>query len=184
MNLICGENNMNNMVNWVHMLEDPEAASFLHGHELIFSTGIGRDQTDWLLGFAKGLVESRACGLVLNIGPYIKSVPEELIAYCREIQFPLFTIPWKTRIVDITNDFCRKIIKSEENEITVAGAFKGAIFTPERLAEYRSVLERKEFNPNAQFCIAALSFSAPSSQTLQDYDKSVRLHLTQIRFIP
>jgi hypothetical protein len=139
MNLICGESNMNNLVQWVHMLEDPETASFLHGQELIFSTGIGHNDTAWLLDFAKGLVEHQASGLVLNIGPYIQSVPEDLIAYCREVQFPLFTIPWKTRIVDITNDFCRKIIRSEENEVTVAGAFRNAIFFPEKIAEYRPV---------------------------------------------
>ncbi|WP_407311380.1 PucR family transcriptional regulator [Desulfosporosinus sp. SB140] len=180
MNLICGESNMNNLVNWVHMLEDPETASFLHGQELIFSTGIGHKDTDWLNDFARGLVDHQASGLVLNIGPYIQSVPEELIAYCREMQFPLFTIPWKTRIVDITNDFCRKIIKSEENEVTVAGALRNAIFFPEKTLEYRSVLERKEFDLDAEFCITALSFQMPSSEKFIEYDKAVRLYLTKL----
>jgi len=182
MNLICGESNMNNLVNWVHMLEDPETASFLHGQELIFSTGIGHDNTDWLLHFAKGLVANQASGWVLNIGPYIKSVPEDLIKYCRQVQFPLFTIPWKTRIVDVTNDFCRKIIKSEESEVTVAGAFRNAIFFPEKISEYRSVLERKEFNLEAEFCIIALSLQVPSNDKFSEYDKTVRLHLTQILY--
>lgn len=182
MNLICGENNMNNLVNWVHMLEDPETATFLHGQELIFTTGIGHDNTDWFLDFAKGLVASQASGLVLNIGPYIKSVPADLVDYCREVQFPLFTIPWKTRIVDITNDFCRKIIKSEENEMSVAGAFKNAIFFPEKISEYRQVLGRKEFDLDAEFCVVALSLQVPSNDKLTDYDKSVRLHLTKILF--
>jgi len=180
MTLIAGESNMNNLVNWVHMLEDPETASFLHGQELIFSTGIGHENTDWLHDFAKGLVENKASGLALNIGPYIQSVPEDLIAYCREVQFPLFTIPWKTRIVDITNDFCRKIIKSEESEVTVAGALRDAIFFPEKISDYRPVLERKEFDLDAEFCIVALSFSIPSSEKFLDYDKAVRLHLTII----
>lgn len=162
MSLICGESNMNNLVNWVHMLEDPETASFLHGQELIFSTGIGHSSTDWYLDFAKGLVANQASGLVLNIGPYIKAVPEDLIAYCTEVQFTLFVIPWKTRIVDITNDFCRRIIKSEENEVSVAGAFRNAIFFPEKIAEYRSVLERKEFDLDAEFSIVALYLQAPS----------------------
>ncbi|MDR3602577.1 MAG: PucR family transcriptional regulator [Desulfosporosinus sp.] len=180
MNLICGERNMNNLVNWVHMLEDPETASFLHGQELIFSTGIGHDDTNWLHNFAKGLVKNQASGLVLNLGPYIQSVPEDLIAYCREVQFPLFTVPWKTRIVDITNDFCRKIIKSEEHEVTVAGALRNAIFFPEKISEYRSVLERREFDLEAEFCIVALSFQIPTSEKFLDYDKAVRLHLTKI----
>ena len=182
MNLICGESNMNNLVNWVHMLEDPETASFLHGQELIFSTGIGHVNTDWYLDFAKGLVENQASGLVLNIGPYIQSVPEDLIAYCREVQFPLFTIPWKTRIVDITNDFCRKIIKSEENEVSVAAAFRNVIFFPERISEFGPVLERKEFNLDAEFCLVALSLQVPSKDKFSDFDKSVRLHLAKMLY--
>lgn len=128
MSMICGENNMDNIIEWVHMLEDPETADFLKGQELIFTTGIGQDNTDWFIEFVKGLVRNNACGLVLNIGPYIKAVPEELKKYCAEIEFPLFTIPWETRIVDISNDFCHRIINAEKNEVTVAGAFKNAIF--------------------------------------------------------
>lgn len=173
---------MNNLVNWVHILEDSDTASFLHGQELIFSTGIGHDNTDWFLDFARGLVANQASGLVLNLGPYIKAVPEDLISYCSKVQFPLFTIPWKTRIVDITSDFCRKIIKAEENEVTVAGAFRNAIFFPEKASEYRSVLERKEFDPDADFCIAALSLQAPSGDRFSNFDKTVRLQLTKILY--
>ncbi|NTV89656.1 MAG: PucR family transcriptional regulator [Clostridiales bacterium] len=182
MYLICGESNMNNLVNWVHMLEDPETASFLHGQELIFSTGIGHDNTDWLLDFTKGLVEHQASGLVLNLGPYIRSVPEELSAYCREAQFPLFTIPWKTRIVDITNDFCRKIIKSEESEVSTASAFKDAIFSPEKASEYKPVLERKEFDPDAEFRVFVMTLKQPVSDTRPDFDKMVRAQLTRLLF--
>ena len=180
MNLICGENNMNNLVSWVHMLEDPETAGFLHGQELIFSTGIGHQDTKWLKSFARGLVEHQVSGLVLNLGPYIQSVPEDLIAYCRETEFPLFTIPWRTRIVDITNDFCRKIIKSEENEVTVAGALRDAIFSPDKTSEYRSVLERKEFDLEAEFCIVAMSFQVPSSEKFLTFDEAVRLNFMKI----
>jgi len=182
MKLICGGDNMNNLVNWVHMLEDPETASFLHGQELIFSTGIGHPNTNWLVNFAEGLINHQASGLVLNIGPYIKTVPADLIQYCAKMKFPLFTIPWKTRIVDITNDFCRKIIKAEENEVTVAGAFRDAIFFPEKSSQYRSVLERKEFDLDAQYCIVALSLSEVSNGKLSDFDKTMRMQLTSILY--
>ncbi|MDF2566935.1 MAG: transcriptional regulator, PucR family [Oscillospiraceae bacterium] len=182
MKLLCGESNMDNLVSWVHMLEDPETATFLHGQELIFSTGIGHDDTNWFVDFAKGLVENQSSGLVINLGPYVQSVPEELIAYCNEVNFPLFTIPWKTRIVDITNDFCRRIIKSEENEVTVSGAFRNAIYFPEKVLEYRPVLERREFDLDAEFCIMAISLHTPSQDDFPEYDKTVRLHLTKILY--
>jgi hypothetical protein len=173
---------MNNIVNWVHMLEDSETATFLHGQELIFTTGIGYENTDWLLDFTKGLVAAQASGLVLNIGPHIKSVPEELVAYCREANFPLFTIPWKTRIVDITNDFCRKIIKSEESEVSTAGAFKDAIFSPDKVSDYRPALERKEFNPDADYSIVAMSLKMPKNESFAEFDKTIRNQLSRILF--
>lgn len=179
MNLICGEQNLNNLVGWVHMLEDPATAAFLHGQELIFTTGIGHENTDWLLDFAKGLVRYGASGWVINLGPYIESLPKGLVAYCREVKFPLFTIPWSTRIVDITNDFCRKIIKAEETEVSIVSAFKNAIFFPESLEESRAILNRKEFDTEGIYTVAALQLQVPTQEQYSGFDKSVRLHLTK-----
>jgi len=182
MKLLCSEDSMDNMVDWVHMLEDPETAKFLHGKELIITTGIGHDNTDWFVDFAKALVKSEASGLILNIGPYIDRVPEDLLDYCEAVGFPLFSMPWKTRIVDVSSDFCHKIVKAEETEMTVASAFKNAIFFPERISEYQSILERKAFDLEAEFCVAAISLHVPSNDKLAEYDKNVRMHLNKILF--
>ena len=181
MRLICGEVNTNNPVSWVHMLEDPMVASFLHGQELVFVTGIGHNGNGWLTDLAKNLVDHQASGLVLNIGPYIPAPPQELIDYCSHIQFPLFTVPWKTRIVDITNDFCRKIIKSEESDVTVSSAFKDAIFAREKASEYCPVLARREFDLDADFCVAAITLPPSSDENLSDYDdKGLRMTLSRL----
>lgn len=182
MDQICGEGNMSNLVNWVHMLEDPETAYFLHGHELIFTTGIAPHDLEWFLVFAKGLVESEASGWVINIGPYIECVPEEVIDYCRQHDFPLFTIPWETRIVDITNDFCHKIIKAEENEVSLSGAFRNAIFFPNNSTQYRSVLEGKAFDLLGEFSILVIDMKVPAGKDVHTYEKVVRLHLSKILF--
>ena len=36
MKLLAGHKGLNNLVEWVHIVEDQEVSSFLHGHELIF----------------------------------------------------------------------------------------------------------------------------------------------------
>ena len=41
MELVAGKGGINNTVRWVHMVEDREVPDFLHGNELIFTTGIG-----------------------------------------------------------------------------------------------------------------------------------------------
>ena len=89
MRVIAGKDGMTNIVQWVHSVEDTEVSDFLHGGELIFSTGIANKGQDWMLPFVKNLIENQVSGLVLNIGPYIKSIPQEVISYCNEKHFPL-----------------------------------------------------------------------------------------------
>ena len=80
MRVIAGKEGMTNIVQWVHSVEDIEVSDFLHGGELIFSTGIANKGQDWLLPFVKNLIAKNVSGLVLNIGPYIKGIPSEVIS--------------------------------------------------------------------------------------------------------
>ena len=40
MRVLAGEGGMKNIVSWVHTIEDEQTCEFLHGNELIFTTGI------------------------------------------------------------------------------------------------------------------------------------------------
>ena len=82
MHLIAGKNGIDNVVRWVHMVEDIEVPDFLHGNELVFTTGIAHFGNEWLLDFVTGLKKSNASGIVVNIGPYIDSIPSKVIVYC------------------------------------------------------------------------------------------------------
>lgn len=72
MRVIAGKEGLTNIVQWVHSVEDIEVSDFLHGGELIFSTGIANKGQDWLLPFVKNLIAKNVSGLVLNMSPYIK----------------------------------------------------------------------------------------------------------------
>lgn len=180
MKLIAGENNMNTLVQWVHLIEDNQAATFLRGNELIFTTGIGQFAGSTLLHFVQELKKVGASGLVVNIGPYIPSVSTEVIAFCKEQEFPLFTVPWSVRLVDITYAFCHHIIQKEENAATVSDAFKNAIFSPKDVENYKPVLERMEFNVSADFCIIGLAIVANDETRYMEYEKQVQLYVQKI----
>jgi len=167
-------------VDWVHMLEDPETAYFLRGNELIFTTGIARSDLEWFLQFAKGLVDSGSVGWVINIGPYIEEIPKEVLAYCQSNNLPLFTIPWETRLVDVTNDFCHRIILSEESEVTIAGAFRNAIFFPNNTTQYKSVLEGRAYDLIADYSVLVMSLRVPRDEDILGFEKAVRLHMGKI----
>ena len=76
MHLAAGRRGMGNTVRWVHMIEDRQVPEFLHGNELVFTTGIGHVGSDPLLDFVKKLNEYRAAGVVINIGPYLSHMPQ------------------------------------------------------------------------------------------------------------
>lgn len=155
--LVAGRGGIDNTVRWVHMVEDSEVPDFLHGNELVFTTGIGKTGFDWLEKFVRSLKEHKAVGLVVNLGPHIDAIPSRVIVYCEENDFPLFTLPWQVRIIDITYRFCRKIIENEEAETTLAGAFRNLIFSPEKRENYAAALERMGFSENASYTVLAMS---------------------------
>ena len=157
MKLIAGHAGMGNTVRWVHIIEDSEVPDFLHGNELIFTTGIGHVGNEWLKSFTVSLKNKGAIGLVVNIGPYISSVPSQAIVFCEQNGFPLFTIPWKTRIIDISYEFCRRIIANEKRESTIADAFRGIIRNPATADDYSSMLNRAGFYDDSSYTVISLS---------------------------
>ena len=100
MKLIAGRAGMDNFVRWVHIVEDSEVPDFMHGNELVFTTGIGHKGSGWLLDFVRQLKGKNAAGVVVNIGPYINAVPKDVMEYCECNALPLFVVPWSVRLID------------------------------------------------------------------------------------
>jgi hypothetical protein len=179
MKLIAGNGGMDNIVRWIHMVEDSEVPDFLHGNELVFTTGIGHVGNEWLIPFVKGLKDHNAVGLCVNLGPYIESVPSKVIVYCEENNFPLFTIPWKVHVIDMTYNFCRKIIDNEKEETTIADACRNLIFAPDKSEDYMSTLERHGFRQSSSYTVFVLRYFANKSSA-KDIRDSKRLELRKI----
>ncbi len=152
--LLAGSAGLNNAVRWTHIVENIKAPLFLRGNELVFVTGIAVPQE--LYDFAVILSESKAAGLVISKGPYLEAIPERVKAYCQSNGLPLFSLPEEVRLIDITYDFCHRIVACEEIEIGVVTAFKNLIFEPRDEEAYRNTLEKSHFYENACYYVAAL----------------------------
>lgn len=159
MELIAGKGGAENTVRWVHMVEDREVPDFLHGGELIFTTGIGHIESDVrMLEFTRNLHAHGAAGVVFNIGPYIKRIPPDVIRFANENDFPVFTLPWSVHIIDITYDFCGRIIENEKAEMSLMQAFKNLIFSPENENEYLPAIQKNGFSAASHYRVFALTF--------------------------
>lgn len=158
MKLVAGGEGLGNLVSWVHIVEDEEVSGFLKGGELVFTAGI-RNQVEahWLLHFAENIHETGASAFVVNLGPHIKGLPREVADYCNEIQMPLFTIPWETRMVDVTRDFCQRIFHSENVEDTVSMAMKNLLFQIGDQETQIQQMERYGFHRSDSFCFICVT---------------------------
>ncbi len=156
MNLIGGRKGLTNLVQWVHIIEDDGISSLLHGKELVFTAGILNKEEGWLLNFAKKLYDAGASAFVVNLGPYTKDIPQEVIDYCDEVNMPLFTIPWKTKMVDMTRDFCRRIMNNDNVEDNMASSIKNIIFRVGDLETQILQMERYGYQRDGHFCFVSI----------------------------
>ncbi|MDO5388427.1 MAG: PucR family transcriptional regulator ligand-binding domain-containing protein [Clostridia bacterium] len=126
--IVAGNKGLSNFVTWVHVVEDSMASKFIRGGEIVITTGIARLSEEELLQFTKDLYSNGASAFVINTGEYIKSIPQSIIDYCNFVNMPLFTIPWQVKLVDVTRDFCNKIIQEEVIENTITSTMKNILF--------------------------------------------------------
>lgn len=176
MKLIAGRNGMTNLVQWVHIIEDDNVSAFLHGRELVFTAGILNQDSSWLLNFAHKLYEAGASAFVVNIGPYTKEIPTDVIEYCDKINMPLFTIPWQTRMVDITRDFCHRIMNSDHVENSIASTIKNIIFRVGDLETQVLQMERYGYQRDGYFCFISISAQDKDGVHSPEYTDTLQIY--------
>lgn len=176
MNLIAGRSGLTNLVQWVHIIEDDNVSAFLHGKELVFTAGILNKEKNWLINFANKLFEAGASAFVVNIGPYTKEIPREVIVYCDEVNMPLFTIPWQTRMVDMTRDFCHRIMNSDHVENSIATTIKNIIFQVGDLETQVLQMERYGYQRDGYFCFISIYAQDKEGVYSQEYMDSLQIY--------
>jgi hypothetical protein len=163
MKLLAGQKGLNNLVEWVHIIENDEVSNFLHGGEVVLTSGILNNSEGWLLEYTKKLYNAGTSAFVVNIGPYTKFISKEVIEYCNEVNMPLYTIPWETRMVDITRDICYRIMQREQVEMSISATIKNIIFKVGDLETHILQLERYGYLRDSHFCFIVMSFENEKS---------------------
>ncbi|MFR3321546.1 MAG: PucR family transcriptional regulator ligand-binding domain-containing protein [Lachnospiraceae bacterium] len=140
MKFLAGKNGWANSISWVHLLEDTTIIQNFWGKEVAVTTGLGfPEKEDWMR-LARKLNRYHASGLIINVGQYIREIPEELIAYCDENDLPLLTVPWEVRLSDMIKDFSIRVFVQDNTDEQIATALIATIETPDNQTAYRREL--------------------------------------------
>jgi PucR family transcriptional regulator, purine catabolism regulatory protein len=92
-------------------LETLDGGLFLHGEELILSTGVGfAENSETRLNYLGNLIQRRAAGLCIELGAYIPSIPQDMIDMANHSDFPLIVFHQPVHFVNITLDLHEHIV--------------------------------------------------------------------------
>lgn len=102
--VVAGQESLDRIVRWVHVVDVPAPDELLRGGELVLSTGSGPGlQESAQRRFIRSLSEQRAAGLLIEIGySYKRALPAALIDEAAARGLPLIATHRPTRFVDIT----------------------------------------------------------------------------------
>lgn len=115
--VVAGHDRLDRPVRWVHVGEIEEFADLLEGGELILATALPARREVEILD---ALVEARAAGLVLELGPRLPALPHEVLARARSRDFPLVVLRSRVRFVEVTEQVHRMIVAEQYDEVEFA----------------------------------------------------------------
>ncbi|CUH96810.1 hypothetical protein P22_2921 [Propionispora sp. 2/2-37] len=127
--LIAGRAGLENPVYWVHISDLPDAAQWLQRGELLFITGMGlKNGNEDMQVLIRDAAMKKLSGLVINIGPYIREIPQEVIQLADALSFPVFTLPWQIKLAGVTKDICAYIVERQMEEKSIREVFEHVLY--------------------------------------------------------
>lgn len=140
MELVAGGKGWSNSISWILLMEDAAILRSLKGKDLAITTGLGFGTGEKLLDLVEKLAEAHASGLVINIGPYIKEIPDEIIRFCNDNDLPLLTVPWRVELYDMIKDLSIRVFLQSAADEQISSALIHAIEEPATMGLYEKDL--------------------------------------------
>lgn len=157
--LKAGEKGLQHLIRWIYFADclqciknEYKMENYIHGGEFVILTN--RSVTDdgrKLMMLVEQMHKHKIAALGINEG----QISEELMEYCEEQEIPLFELPEKYPLIDLSQIICRQLVM-EENNRNVAEQLFSSILDAEHLSRERVMAQAKYLNINLEgsFCVA------------------------------
>lgn len=107
--LHAGEKGLERVITYPYVGQTASVSEWVHGGELLFITGVAHDINS-LPQLLQECIAKKFSGLVVLTGSeYIEKLPQELLDMANDADFPLFSMPWDLRLIDVTKEITRLI---------------------------------------------------------------------------
>lgn len=112
--LVAGALGLHRPVRWIHVLEIMAVGDLLSGNEVILSTGVGWSQSnDSICSFLEQLIDNQVSALCVELGAYIKELPDLMVEIANSHAFPLIVFSKEVRFIDITQSINTMVMETQ-----------------------------------------------------------------------
>ncbi|WP_313524147.1 helix-turn-helix domain-containing protein [Anaerotignum sp.] len=154
--LVAGKKGMKNIAAWFQMIESIQGVDLIEENSILFTSGLGLSKEDDLEALIRLQSQSKACATVLIIGEYIKTLPQVIIEYCNNNQYPLFIINQEKELSNIMRVMSYEILRSEKASLELSAALKDAISFPTKTELYVPVFRSYGFQDDNTYCMVMI----------------------------
>lgn len=125
----AGKSGLNRSLRWIHVLEVPDVTLWAESGDLLLTTGVGlKNDLQALPKLIREMEARDLAGLLVALGPYIPQLPEAAIDLANTLNFPVITLPWEVRFVDVTREAGNYIVKRDQQEKSVNHLLEDILF--------------------------------------------------------
>jgi PucR family transcriptional regulator, purine catabolism regulatory protein len=116
--VVAGQAGMDNEVHGSHILEQPDWTPWVHGGELVLTTGMKFPKTATAQQeFIRMPARLGVAGLVLAVGRFRQTFPKAMLKTANQIGFPLLELPFEVPFVDVTQRLSAALWQQKESLI-------------------------------------------------------------------
>lgn len=166
--LLAGKDGLDNIIRWVHYLENPKYIKWIKGGELVIISGaMIKGEKEWI-EIVNMLYRYKAAGIIINLSNYIKKVPQIVINISDNLGIPLFEMAAQIRIVDMSQSICYGIFKEQHkdnlNNNAILEVVYGQRITEKRIERLKDIGILNGF----QYRVVAISFNIENKQNISE----------------
>ena len=167
--LKAGAGGMKNIVRWIYFADclqcvqsEYKVEDYIHGGEFVILTNRSvTDNKDTLIGLIGKMFAHGISALGINEG----QISDELIQYADENDLPLFELPEKYPLIDLSQILCNKLVLEENNKNLEEQLFT-SILDSEHLNSESVLAQARYLNVDlsGRFCVVEFALKAAQNQ--------------------
>lgn len=170
--LRAGEKGLSTQIRWIYFADclqciqnEYKIENYIHGGEFVILTNRTlTDDREKLLSLVEQFVEHQITALGINEG----QISEALLEYCEKRNLPLFELPEKYPLIDLSQIMCQRLV-IEENRQNASEQLFASILDAEHLSR-ENVMEQARYldvNLDGSFCVAEFTYERIQSQSIK-----------------